>query len=660
MKLIRIFALVLALAAVFTSVPTVFAADDAKAAETTVSSKFDVFEDFDVRELMRSETGMLILSYSEAYRIAAHLHSLYHTGKEDFDDPEVMWIDEEYRDYLIKNKVIKQSFTKNTDIKVITRADLAFLLANVFDDDGYEEINDIKDGDIPDVRIKEKSKYKYGTYTGNSTLFGGEYVYKLYRAGIIVGYEQDPTFIGTHIIRDKKVDSAPFDGTFFYDDRVITYNEIIEIIDRMINPEKRLRFSLDKDKMYLNAYAAKMEELTAANTDAPTDAQGESAYMPPEDWAVNEYALVCIDNDDIPELIHVERAYFGGGIRSTVKTGQRDYSIYTYEDGEVKLYTEFEEYGDIAYIPYGNGYLVHDGFYTVMGCYYDEYSHKLFSGKNKKLSVKTTISIEDDRQYEKITYTVDGKKVYKSALQNALLKLPASCEPVYINESYDIFGYVIPEIETEKSYLKAYANKLEELYDYAKKKNDVHSPRKYSLINIDGDSVPELLYLRSSGSGGWCTTSMVFDLYSYEKNKVVLKKSFTVNDFMLDSDNYDLYYKPGEQMLAAANISQNTDEGIMLNVFWEIIDISEKKPKVSELFEYYLYVSDADSEYRWSGDYETANDLNKAAKASLKGFMKINFINDIDLLYYPNTNYHTSVNNFDIIDFMDTVSELVY
>jgi len=90
-----------------------------------------------------------------------------------------------------------------------TRAQYAVIFANALDSSELPQINEIEDGDIPDVSLSDEC---------------GQAVYKLYRAGILQGNDQQGTF-------------APTTG--------IKRSEVAAILSRMMDSSERKTFTLD-------------------------------------------------------------------------------------------------------------------------------------------------------------------------------------------------------------------------------------------------------------------------------------------------------------------------------------------------------------------------------------------------------------------------------
>ena len=142
------------------------------------------------------------LTFAEAATIAARLHSIYHTGEQDFSSWQESgdkWYSAYVR-YLEKNALF--TWPSGTDFRAaITREEFAGVLAAVLPAEEFAEINSIEDKAIPD-------------------LYGNEYyheIYMFYRAGVLIG--------------DKTGAFRPEDS--------LNRSAAAEVISRIINPDLR-------------------------------------------------------------------------------------------------------------------------------------------------------------------------------------------------------------------------------------------------------------------------------------------------------------------------------------------------------------------------------------------------------------------------------------
>lgn len=144
------------------------------------------------------------ITLGETITVAARLHSIYHFGQGDFPRGQSPWYTP-YLEYARKNGIPTDfsNFSKSAE-----RWEFAVVLASAFPDEGFLSKNTVKDGAIPDV----KNGDSYGTA-----------VYKLYRAGILIGNDGVGTF-------------AP--KTF------IKRGEVAAILSRMAEPKLRKEITL--------------------------------------------------------------------------------------------------------------------------------------------------------------------------------------------------------------------------------------------------------------------------------------------------------------------------------------------------------------------------------------------------------------------------------
>lgn len=126
------------------------------------------------------------LTIAETLTIAARLHSIYSTGKAEFVQAYPWY--SVYVDYCRENGIADFA-GENVDV-LATRAEFAQILSNAMPDEAWKVISKIEDNAIPDVKISAKF---------------GKAVYKLYRAGILVGNDSKGTFAPFTNIRRSEV-----------------------------------------------------------------------------------------------------------------------------------------------------------------------------------------------------------------------------------------------------------------------------------------------------------------------------------------------------------------------------------------------------------------------------------------------------------------------
>lgn len=142
------------------------------------------------------ESGVTL---AETVTIAARIHALYYIGMDVFDESEPWY--QTYVEYAEANGIVNEIVD---DYSVpATRGEFANILANALPDFALEEINMVSYSGIPDVSLSDSY---------------GRAVYKLYRAGIMIGNDEIGSFAPESNIRRC---------------------EVAAIITRMINPEVR-------------------------------------------------------------------------------------------------------------------------------------------------------------------------------------------------------------------------------------------------------------------------------------------------------------------------------------------------------------------------------------------------------------------------------------
>lgn len=126
------------------------------------------------------------VTIAETITLAARLHSIYQTGKNDFET-STPWY-QVYIDYAKSNGIVRTAYQDYN--RAATRAEYAVILAAAFPEQALKQINQIPDNTIPDVKISD-------TY--------GEAVYRLYRAGVLTGSDGKGTFHPNSNIRRSEV-----------------------------------------------------------------------------------------------------------------------------------------------------------------------------------------------------------------------------------------------------------------------------------------------------------------------------------------------------------------------------------------------------------------------------------------------------------------------
>lgn len=144
------------------------------------------------------------LTYAEAVKLAACMHQLHTTGAVTLQNGSKEWYST-YVEYCKNNKIISKDYDYNAKA---TRAGYMVIFANALPDEALKSINNVVDNSIPDISMSSD-------YASS--------VYKLYRAGILQGV-------------DEKHNCNPNSN--------IKRSEVAAIITRMMNEDKRVKFSM--------------------------------------------------------------------------------------------------------------------------------------------------------------------------------------------------------------------------------------------------------------------------------------------------------------------------------------------------------------------------------------------------------------------------------
>lgn len=152
------------------------------------------------------------LTYAETITMAARLHKIYHTGSGEFEKTSPWY--KSYADYAIENGILGGSveMSEYWYNQPCPRANFAAFLGSALPDEALEPINTVEDNAIPDA--------PRGTFYGKN-------LYRLYRAGVLVGNDSKGTFTPNAKIQRSAVAA---------------------IIARMADPSLRLNVTLTLEK----------------------------------------------------------------------------------------------------------------------------------------------------------------------------------------------------------------------------------------------------------------------------------------------------------------------------------------------------------------------------------------------------------------------------
>lgn len=126
------------------------------------------------------------ITIAETLTIAARLHSIYYTGTDTFEASNPWY--QVYADYCAANGIA--SINSDSYSQIASRTEFVMILANALPAEVFGEINKVAVNAIPDVKINDTH---------------GTAVYKMYRAGIMIGNDDIGTFSPSSEIRRSEV-----------------------------------------------------------------------------------------------------------------------------------------------------------------------------------------------------------------------------------------------------------------------------------------------------------------------------------------------------------------------------------------------------------------------------------------------------------------------
>lgn len=144
-----------------------------------------------------------MLTYAETIKLAACMNQLYNEGAVTIASGEPWY--QPYVDYCRENEIIADEYDWT---RPVSRSEYIAVFAKALPEEAFEQINDIPDGSIPDVKA-DASYY--------------EAVYKMYRAGIVTGSGEQHRFMPNERIKRA---------------------EVAAILARMMDPERRVIFEM--------------------------------------------------------------------------------------------------------------------------------------------------------------------------------------------------------------------------------------------------------------------------------------------------------------------------------------------------------------------------------------------------------------------------------
>lgn len=178
------------------------------------------------------------ITIAETLALASRLHSIYHTGSENFQQGSPWY--QCYVDYALENGLLTEEYDNYNN--AIPRWGFVQILGQAFPAEALEAINTVDDGAIPDVPMSE---------------FYAEDVYRLYRAGILTGNDESGVFAPTSFIRRS---------------------ESAALVSRMVEPDLRANVTLRTPGKITEAEAKEMDSLVdeISSLEDRLESQGKS------------------------------------------------------------------------------------------------------------------------------------------------------------------------------------------------------------------------------------------------------------------------------------------------------------------------------------------------------------------------------------------------
>ena len=124
------------------------------------------------------------VTIAEAVTMAARIHSIYVQDNETFSQTGGEWY-QVYLDYAYEKGIISRAYYNCDVTRKASRAQFAEIFSNSLPSEALAAVNDVADGAIPDVKMGDRY---------------AEYIYTLYRAGILAGSDANGTFNPTTYI----------------------------------------------------------------------------------------------------------------------------------------------------------------------------------------------------------------------------------------------------------------------------------------------------------------------------------------------------------------------------------------------------------------------------------------------------------------------------
>lgn len=195
------------------------------------------------------------ITVAEAMTIAARLHSVYFTGAAELGTSTPWYA--VYGEYCRANGIADPAdFSMDS---AATRAQFAVIVANAMPEESWERINEVEDNAIPDVKLTDAC---------------GEAIYKLYRAGILIGGDAKGSFAPDTNIRRSEVAAIV---TRIAD---VSLRQSVKLVFQTTVPSAPTQPTVPTDPVIPTDPAAPTDPVIPTDPE-PIESEGENILLPP-------------------------------------------------------------------------------------------------------------------------------------------------------------------------------------------------------------------------------------------------------------------------------------------------------------------------------------------------------------------------------------------
>lgn len=204
------------------------------------------------------------ITIAETITLACRLNNIYKGNHYEFKSGTPWY--ESYVNYALEKQIITQyQFGSCYDVEA-TRADFAAILEKALPDECLKIINQVDDNTIPDVKKDSRNS---------------DAIYKLYRAGILVGNDNSGTFAP-----ETNIDRA----------------SVATIISRMAIPDIRAAITLKKIPVEKITVKEKETLGVGASKELVATVYPENATEPEFEWSSSDTSIVSVSGNKITAI----------------------------------------------------------------------------------------------------------------------------------------------------------------------------------------------------------------------------------------------------------------------------------------------------------------------------------------------------------------------